>query len=127
MWQKRTADVDNDGQATSNDVLPWCNALNFCLNLGLAGHNDWRLPNVRELESIVDYGRVNPAIAPVFSSLSGRYWSSTSIEGTNPVGAWLVEFSFGGSATCAKQPFPTFDPGCCDKTCEAPVRAVRGP
>jgi hypothetical protein len=126
MWQQRTADVNSDGQSTSEDVIPWCSALNFCLNLGLAGHTDWRLPNVRELESIVDYGRVNPAIAPVFSSLIGRYWSSTSFEG-RPEAAWLVEFFGGLSTTCAKDFSPIGDPGCCDKTCEGFVRAVRGP
>ena len=124
MWQKRSADVNNDGQSTFQDSLPWCNALNLCLNLGLAGHDDWRLPNIRELESIVDYGRVNPAIDPVFSAISGRYWSSTSIE-SNPEGAWLVEFFGGGTRTCVTEP-SVIGESCCDKSCEALVRAVRG-
>jgi hypothetical protein len=124
MWQKRTADVNSDGQSTGADSIPWCNAMIFCSNLGLGGHNDWRLPNVRELESIVDYGRSGPAIDPVFSATSGRYWSSTSIE-SNPESAWLVEFFGGGPATCAETPTP-INNGCCDKSCEALVRAVRG-
>lgn len=38
----------------------------------------WRLPNVRELESIVDYERWAPAIDPVFEALPDCYWSSSS-------------------------------------------------
>jgi hypothetical protein len=54
-WQKDTADVDGDGQSTDQDGTTWCNALAYCENLSFAGHDDWRLPNVRELQSIVDY------------------------------------------------------------------------
>src|SRR5688572_19605297 len=52
MWQKGTADVNGDGQSNDQDSLPWCDALAYCENLSFAGHADWRLPNVRELQSI---------------------------------------------------------------------------
>ena len=56
---------------------------------------DWRLPNVRELQSIVDYGRVNPAIDPVFGALSSVwYFSSTPYE-DSPADAWSVRFNLG--------------------------------
>jgi hypothetical protein len=75
MWQKDTADVNGDGQTAEDgtDALPWCDALAYCENLSFAGHDDWRLPNVRELQSIVDYGRLGPAIDPVFGAFSGWY------------------------------------------------------
>jgi len=38
--------------------------------LSFTGHDDWRLPNVRELQSIVDYGRANQAIDPVLGAVS---------------------------------------------------------
>lgn len=87
-WQRETADVNGDWQLTDQDSVTWCEALAYCENLVFADHNDWRLPNVRELQSIVDYGRVNPAIDPVFGSVPSGYWSSTSSTG-NPGGAWL--------------------------------------
>ena len=87
MWQK---DTGNDGNG-----LNWCDALAYCENLDLAGHDDWRLPNVRELQSIVDYGRFGPAIDPVFGALSSGYWSSTTYEGGGTDGGWSVNFSDG--------------------------------
>ena len=49
---------------------------------------------MRELQSIVDYGRVNPAIDPVFGALSSSYWSSTS-DAAVPDVAWFVYFASG--------------------------------
>ena len=49
---------------------------------------------MRELQSIVDYGRSTPSIDPVFGALSSVYWSSTSFAG-NPVDAWVVHFHDG--------------------------------
>jgi hypothetical protein len=99
MWQKDTADVNGDGQWT---MPPWCEALAYCENLSLAGYDDWRLPNVRELLSIVDYGRDRPASAiyPVFDAFPTPYWSSSSGPGGPGIGpffAWFVHFIFGGS------------------------------
>jgi len=86
MWQK---DTGNEGTA-----LGWCSALDYCENLNLAGHTDWRLPNVRELQSIVDYGRSNPSIDPVFGATTFFYWSSTSLD-DGPGVAWIVRFGVG--------------------------------
>ena len=82
MWQKNTA----PGSHT------WTQALQYCESLTLAGRTDWRLPNVRELQSILDYGRINPSIDPVFGAESGWYWSSTTIV-ANPLSAWIVSFA----------------------------------
>jgi hypothetical protein len=91
MWQKNTADANADGRIDGKDNITWCDALNFCDNLEFAGFDDWRLPNVRELQSIVDYGRKDPAIDPVFGAASAVYWSSTSVD-SRAVFAWLVHF-----------------------------------
>ncbi len=63
--------------------------------IGFAGYTDWRIPNVRELQSIVDYGRSNPSIDPAFGATTATfYWSSTTV--TNfPANAWVVSFGNG--------------------------------
>jgi len=75
----------------------WHHAIDFCENLSLAGHMDWRLPNALELLSVVDYGRHHPCIAPIFQCDGGTYWSAT-VDAHHPVaGAWVVDFTSGGS------------------------------
>jgi hypothetical protein len=44
MWTK----TDNGNEVNSNE------ARDYCLNLKLAGHNDWRLPTINELEGIYE-------------------------------------------------------------------------
>ncbi len=73
--------------------LNWEQALRWAEDLQYAGHSDWRLPNIKELQSIVDYTRSpdttqSAAIDPIFSVTPIRdalgkvdypfYWSSTT-------------------------------------------------
>jgi hypothetical protein len=96
--------VNGDGQSTLEDQVPWCDALAYCENLSFAGHNDWRLPNVRELQSIVDYWHFAPSIDPMFGAFFSWYWSSTSFA-DNPVNAWSVHFSYGRVGNVDKDNF----------------------
>ena len=74
----------------------WLTALGYCDALSLGGHSDWRLPNVHELQSIVDYSRdyaaINAAIFP--STKASRYWTSVP-HSTDPNYAWSVNFTNG--------------------------------
>ncbi|TAN53507.1 MAG: DUF1566 domain-containing protein, partial [Rhodospirillales bacterium] len=88
----------------------WQGALRFCENLTLGGQSGWRLPNAKELHSIVDYNRSpsathSAAIDPVFSITSigdedGKpdwpfFWTSTThLDGTRP-GDFAVYVAFG--------------------------------
>lgn len=59
----------------------WQQALAYCAGLHLGGLEDWRLPNVKELESIVDYSRHAPALDEHYLEMSdpkGWFWSSTT-------------------------------------------------
>ena len=69
MWQQTTAPIGN---------VSWQAALQYCDGLELPEYEDWRLPNLRELQSIADYGRYSPASDPGFATVSDWYWSSTS-------------------------------------------------
>ncbi len=62
MWQ----------QGDSGEGVSWEEALAYAETLDLGGHDDWRLPNAKELQSIVDYSRSpgtssSAAIDPMFT------------------------------------------------------------
>jgi len=71
----------------------WYDAINACENLDYAGHDDWRLPNINELMSIVDHGRYDPAFDPMYFVRSPEtwtpYWSSTICAPWTD-GAWAM-------------------------------------
>ncbi|WP_058485020.1 Lcl C-terminal domain-containing protein [Defluviitalea phaphyphila] len=73
--------------------MTWEEALAYAENLELAGYTDWRLPNAKELQSIVDYTRSpgttdSAAIYPLFNvtpikDMNGNkqypyFWASTT-------------------------------------------------
>ena len=75
--------------------MTWDSAISHCEALTLAGYDDWRLPNRRELRSIVDYTTYGPAIDTEYfpGTLSSNYWSSTTSPDSTY--AWLVHFFSG--------------------------------
>lgn len=85
MWQK-----------TNGGGMNWEAALTYCEGLGLAGHSDWRLPNIKDLASIVDYTKSSPAIDTSYFPGTSQvyYWTSTT-NVPYPVGAWAVDFMNG--------------------------------
>lgn len=99
IWQKSTADIDEDGQITSGDFLNWQDACDLCNELTVSGHSGFRLPSRRELLSIVDYGKGSfPVINSIFNCLFDHYWSGSSHAIYPPdEWAWYVGFSHGYS------------------------------
>jgi pimeloyl-ACP methyl ester carboxylesterase len=93
MWQQDTA---RDGEG-NYDPMNWEEALAYCESRTLGGHTDWRLPTIKELRSLVDYSRYNPAINTAFfpNTVSCSYWSSTT-DALSTVYAWGVDFDYGG-------------------------------
>ena len=70
-----------DDTAVEGERRTWIEAIDYCENtLVLGGHSDWRLPNINELLSIVDYSKYDPALdTSIFQNYSSAaYWSSTS-------------------------------------------------
>ena len=53
---------------------------------------DWRLPNVRELQSLIDYGQYGPALPPghPFSGVQSLFYWSSATYVDNPITAWIV-------------------------------------
>jgi hypothetical protein len=128
QWAKKSSDGsihDVDSTYTWEDAfavyVAGLNTANF------AGHNDWRLANAKELQSIVNYQNVEPAVSAAFNTgcaanctvttcsctAASNYWSSTTSASEPTVAAWVVNFNFGFVAAR-------------NKSNERHVRAVRG-
>lgn len=81
----------------------WANALTFSNELSLCGFSDWRLPNVRELESLSNMGAADGAAFLNTQGFSGiesniGYWASTSNASPghrNTRDRWVVILSSG--------------------------------
>jgi hypothetical protein len=78
------------------DSLTWEQALVYADTLSLANSTDWRLPNIKELQSINEEQRFNPSINSTYFSNTGftKYWSSTSLP-NQTTKAWYLDTRFG--------------------------------
>ena len=75
IWVKDGTGLgSNDGQP-----LTWDEAKTFCEQLNFAGYDDWRLPNFKELASIINYGQNAPYIDKNYfpNTFSSSYWTSS--------------------------------------------------
>lgn len=59
IWQQ-SPDTEGDGDIDANDKLPYTEACAYCENLSLAGYDDWRLPDIKQLYSLIDFRGTDP-------------------------------------------------------------------
>ncbi len=91
MWQ------DNE----IGTKVKWEAAIQRCEDLSLATHEDWRLPSINELRSIIDSSKTSPTIIDGFTKTSSSFYWSSSNDEVIKTRAWGVGFnsgyvSFGG-------------------------------
>jgi hypothetical protein len=99
MW-KRCAEGRSGADCSSGSVATynWGQALVQAANSAYAGYSDWRLPNLKELASLVEERCYGPAInLTVFpGTASDGYWAASPYANV-PVYAWNVAFDGGYS------------------------------
>lgn len=78
------------------DSMTWEDALQYADTFQLAGYTDWRLPNIKELQSINDEKRGSPSINKTFfpTAITGKYFSSTTLPNQTSK-AWYLNTQFG--------------------------------
>ncbi|HPB80892.1 MAG TPA: DUF1566 domain-containing protein [Spirochaetota bacterium] len=83
---------------SSTDIFTWNEAVNSCSNLNKSqyrGYSNWRLPNVRELQSSADYahGKIPSINEKAFpNTKSKEYWTSTSHANSPGDFKWFMNF-----------------------------------
>lgn len=97
-----------------SDSLTWEQALAAARNLTTGGFSDWRLPNVKELQSLNDETALRPSVnTQIFSGFTtARYWASTTLPNQTSR-AWFLDTEYG---------IVSYD----DKTKRLRIVAVRG-
>jgi hypothetical protein len=94
VYDRNTALMWQDDESAKSVTQNWQGAIEYCQNLNLGGHNDWRLPSLAELKTIVDKNN-NPTIKSEFKNTASHgYWSSTPHAYFSNY-AWYVYFSYG--------------------------------
>ena len=109
--------VDNkDGAITDSDTglmwvqtpepgMSWDAATTYAKGLTVGGHSDWRLPDVKELATLIDFEILNspdttsglPCIDRTFfpTAKAEFCWTSTKLHSPSPGKAWYVDFAGG--------------------------------
>ncbi|MCP5245500.1 MAG: DUF1566 domain-containing protein [Burkholderiales bacterium] len=98
MWMRCALGQNWNGATCtgSAQTYTWQSALQAAEGFSFAGHNDWRLPDIKELNSIVEQACISPAInAMVFPAApSTIFWSASPYAGRVSA-AWFVSFHAG--------------------------------
>ena len=105
MWQRCTLGRDWDGNNCigSDIAYNWQYALQAASDSALAGYDDWRLPNIKELRTLVSMDRsqptINEEIFPATRS-SSHYWSSSPSSSTSS--SLCVGFTWGYDSSTSR-------------------------
>jgi hypothetical protein len=80
-------------------TMSWTEAIAACNALSYGGHNDWRMPNSNELDTLIDYGEDHPTISKnrFPNTQSEGYWTS-SMTNYGCLNMWFTYFDNGQKA-----------------------------
>lgn len=88
-WQDSPENTDYDL------LFSWQEAIDYCENLSYAGKDDWRLPSVYELKTLIDTSKEPPAMIDGFANVASTvYMSANKLIGyAYNYKVWVVSFS----------------------------------
>jgi len=145
---------NGDGTVTDHDTglmwtqapspaMNWNAAISYAEGLTIGTYTDWRLPNVKELQSLVDVTLATSTAAATAlpclqrtlfpAATATAYWSSTPLRsGSSPTQAWLVEFGINTASTPQRnaqgivsyEPFASSYPVFAVRSAAAPSRSI---
>ena len=101
IWQRCSLGQTWNGTSCISDavIYNWADALQAAKNIG----SGWRVPNIKELDSLIEQACYSPSINEVFfpNTQSGSYWSSSLVTSDGHY-ALVVGFTYGSDGSAAK-------------------------
>ena len=102
VFHKKTGLFWQDNRLSMSEKITYKESKELCEEMKIGGYEDWRIPTLKELLTIVDYKNYDPAILNGFSSIeSSTYWSSTPYQGRDNE-VWGVSFKSGATDSNSK-------------------------
>jgi len=104
IWTKDATAPSPAGCGPGTTTITWKDSFDYvkCLNTNnYLGHTDWRLPNRRELKSLLNYSQSSSNFmgswlnSQGFNNVMGYYYCSSSSVADNPRFVWEIEMSYG--------------------------------
>lgn len=98
MWPKDWAGpgANNGNKANWNNCIDYAQALDF------VGYDDWRLPNITELWSLINCSLFNPATPPVFINVIANFYNTSTTYANILTTAWLINIYQGATRVSPK-------------------------
>ena len=81
------------------NMFTWENAILYSENLVIGAASDWRLPNIKELQSLNNEALFNPSVNQTYFNSIGvkSYWSATTLA-NQTLNAWFYNTAFGATS-----------------------------
>lgn len=98
VWDRQSGLIHTAAPLLNGKEVNHADALKACAELTLLGHKGWQLCDVRDLLSIIDYDRYDPAVDPArFKGPYGWTWTRTPCTGGSSGASWIVGLDGGGT------------------------------
>ena len=109
MWRRCAEGSSGTDCAYSARSFKWDEALRRAADSTWAGYKDWRVPSLKELQSLVEYQcwapAINSTVLPGTPEGGWEYtWTSTP-NAFNVTKAWSIDFSDGSSSNVTDRHF----------------------
>ncbi|MCK5294230.1 MAG: DUF1566 domain-containing protein [Arcobacteraceae bacterium] len=108
IWQDSANVIEDYTSKTINDKYNWEAAFEYCNNLTINTLSNWRVPNINELKTLINYNTQRPSIYPTFifhgslKNQSELYYISSTSNMVDATKAWRVNFYTGFTFTEVK-------------------------